>query len=62
MKIPSRIAGAEAPAIEQVVDSRWVMAYSAAIGETDARCYDTTRADLPVHPVFPVCFEWEPLR
>ena len=62
MKIPSRIAGAEAPAVEQVVDPRWVMAYSAGIGEADPRCYDTTREDLPVHPVFPVCYEWEPLQ
>lgn len=62
MKIPSRIAGAEAPAVEQILDARWVMAYSAGIGETDARCYDTARQDLPVHPVFPVCYEWEPLQ
>jgi acyl dehydratase len=62
VKIPSRIAGAEAPAVEQIVDPRWVMAYSAGIGETDPRCYDTTRQDLPVHPVFPVCYEWQPLQ
>ncbi len=62
MKSPSRIAGAEAPAVEQVLDPRWVMAYSAGIGETDPRCYDTTRQDLPVHPVFPVCYEWQPLQ
>ena len=62
MKIPSRIAGAETPAVEQVLDPRWVMAYSAGIGETDPRCYDTTREDLPVHPVFPVCYEWQPLQ
>ncbi len=62
MKIPSRIAGAEAPAVEQVLDPRWVMAYSAGIGETDPRCYDTTRQDLPMHPVFPVCYEWQPLQ
>ena len=62
MKLPSRIAGAAAPAIQQTLDTRWVMAYSAALGESDPRCYDTTRADLPVHPVFPVCYEWEPLQ
>lgn len=62
MKIPSRIAGAEAPAVEQILEPRWVMAYSAGIGETGPRCYDTTREDLPVHPVFPVCFEWGPLQ
>ena len=62
MKLPSRIAGAEAPVVEQTLDARWVMAYSAALGETDPRCYDTTRADLPVHPLFPVCYEWQPLQ
>ena len=62
MKIASRITGAEAPAVEQALDPRWVMAYSAALGETDPACYDTTRQDLPVHPVFPVCYEWEPLQ
>lgn len=62
MKIASRITGAEAPAVEQTLDPRWVMAYSAALGETDPACYDTTRQDLPVHPVFPVCYEWEPLQ
>ncbi|HEX7054389.1 MAG TPA: MaoC family dehydratase N-terminal domain-containing protein [Burkholderiales bacterium] len=62
MRLASRIAGAESPPLEQALDTRWVMAYSAGIGETDARCYDTTREDLPVHPVFPVCWEWQPLQ
>jgi acyl dehydratase len=62
MKLPSRIVGAEAPALGQVLDARRVMAYSAALGEADPRCYDTPREDLPVHPVFPVCYEWEPLQ
>ena len=63
MKIPSRIAGAEGPPLEQTLDARWIMAYSAGIGETDARCYDTTQGEaLPVHPVFPVCYEWQPLQ
>lgn len=62
MKLASRIAGAEAPAVEQALDARWVMAYSAGLGEADPRCYDTAREDLPVHPVFPVCHEWGPLQ
>src|SRR5436189_81158 len=38
---------------------RWVMAYSAGLGETDPRYYDTTAASGPwVHPLFPVCYEW----
>lgn len=62
MKLPSAIAGAEAPVVEQTLDARWIMAYSAGLGETDAHCYDTTAAILPVHPVFPVCYEWGPLQ
>lgn len=40
------------------------MAYSAALGETDPRYYDTERGVL-AHPLFPVCYEWplaQPLR
>jgi acyl dehydratase len=60
--LPSRIAGAQAPAIEQTLDARWIMAYSAGLGEADPRCYDTGSKALPVHPVFPVCYEWQPLQ
>ena len=42
------------------------MAYSAALGETDPRCYDTAADEGPrAHPLFPVCYEWplaQPLR
>jgi acyl dehydratase len=42
------------------------MAYSAALGETDARYYDTTAPQgVLAHPLFPVCYEWplaQPLR
>jgi acyl dehydratase len=62
MKLASRIAGAEAAPLEQTLDTRWVMAYSAGLGETEARCYDTASPALPVHPVFPVCCEWQPLQ
>ena len=40
------------------------MAYSAALGETDPRYYDTG-AGVLAHPLFPVCYEWplaQPLR
>jgi acyl dehydratase len=62
LSLPSRIAGAQAPALEQTLDARWIMAYSAGLGETDPRCYDTAAPALPVHPVFPVCYEWQPLQ
>ena len=35
------------------------MAYSAALGETDPRCYDTAApGGVLAHPLFPVCYEW----
>ena len=59
MKLSSALVGEAAGPLEQTVDVRWVMAYSAGLGETDARYYDTTAADGPwVHPLFPVCYEW----
>jgi acyl dehydratase len=42
------------------------MAYSAALGETDPRYYDTASpGGVLAHPLFPVCYEWplaRPLR
>jgi acyl dehydratase len=59
MKIPGSIVGTSVGPIETRPDARWLMAYSAALGERDARCYDTRRSEgvLP-HPLFPVCYEW----
>ena len=40
------------------------MAYSAGLGESDPRYYDTERGVM-AHPLFPVCYEWpvaQPLR
>jgi acyl dehydratase len=35
------------------------MAYSAALGETDPRYFDTSAgAGVMAHPLFPVCYEW----
>jgi acyl dehydratase len=40
-------------------EARWLMAYAAALGESDARYYDTTAPAGPVaHPLFAVCYEW----
>jgi len=47
LKIAADIVGHQAPAVEQRVDKRWLMAYSAGLGETQ----------YP-HPLFPVCYEW----
>ena len=41
------------------VEARWLMAYAAALGESDRRYYDTTAASGPAaHPLFSVCYEW----
>ena len=59
MKLSSALVDEAAGPLEQMMDARWVMAYSAGLGETDARYYDTTAPDGPwVHPLFPVCCEW----
>ena len=66
MKLSSDIVGAQAGPLEHLVDARWVMAYSAGLGETDPRYYDTARpGGVQVHPLFPVCYEWpvsQPIR
>jgi acyl dehydratase len=51
LKIPADIAGREAGPDEQQVDARWLMAYSAGLGERE----------FP-HPLFPVCYEWPATR
>lgn len=59
MNLSADIVGASAGPLEHLVDARWIMAYSAGLGETDARYYDTAAKGGPaVHPLFPVCYEW----
>jgi acyl dehydratase len=54
-----RLAGAKAGPTAVSVEARWLMAYAAALGETDPRYYDTTATAGPaVHPLFSVCYEW----
>jgi acyl dehydratase len=50
LKLSSAIVGAQAGPLEHRVDKRWVMAYSAALGEVNHEA-------VP-HPLFPVCYEW----
>ncbi|HZM32933.1 MAG TPA: MaoC/PaaZ C-terminal domain-containing protein [Burkholderiales bacterium] len=64
MKLSSAIVGEQAGPLEHELDARWLMAYSAGLGEADPRYYDTARGVL-AHPLFPVCYEWpvaQPLR
>ena len=59
MKISSGILGASAGPRIQDIDTRWLMAYAGALGETAPHYLDTTRAGgLLAHPLFPVCYEW----
>jgi acyl dehydratase len=51
LKIASDIVGREIGPDEQQVDKRWLMAYSAGLGETN----------YP-HALFPVCYEWPATR
>ena len=39
------------------IDSRWTMAYAAALGDS-MPCYMDTVRGVIAHPMFPVCFEW----
>jgi acyl dehydratase len=53
------IAGVTAGPIAHEIDTRWLMAYAAGLGETDARYFDTLAPEGPAaHPLFPVCYEW----
>lgn len=55
----SALVGATVGPITQTIDARWLMAYAAGLGETDARYYDTSAPAGPVaHPLFAVCYEW----
>src|SRR5262245_13682110 len=55
----ARLGGATTGPTAVTVDARWLMAYAAALGESDPRYYDTTVAAGPAaHPLFSVCYEW----
>ena len=62
LAISRDIVGASTGPLTHEIDARWLMAYAAGLGETDARYYDTLASDGPVaHPLFPVCYEWPAL-
>jgi acyl dehydratase len=57
MPLDSSIVGsAGAPTVIEI-DSRWTMAYAAALGDA-LPCYMDTTRGVVAHPLFPVCFEW----
>jgi acyl dehydratase len=59
MTISAAIVGRTVGPLAHTLDARWLMAYAAALGETDARYYDTAASAGPLaHPLFAVCYEW----
>ncbi len=58
MPLKPSIVGYESPPFEYSVDSRWLMAYAAGIGDP-AACYHDSLQPIATHPVFPVCVEWD---
>jgi acyl dehydratase len=59
LRLPPSTLGAVAEPREHAVDARWLMAYAAALGETDPRYFDTLSPAGPsAHPLFAVCYEW----
>ena len=59
LALPRDIVGVTAGPLAHDIDARWLMAYAAGLGETDARYFDTLAPSGPApHPIFPVCYEW----
>jgi acyl dehydratase len=57
MPLDSSIVGSTGAPIVSEIDSRWTMAYAAALGDA-MPCYMDTIRGVIAHPMFPVCFEW----
>jgi acyl dehydratase len=66
LKITGEIVGTAVGPLENEIDARWLMAYSAALGETQTRYFDTSaEGGVLAHPLFAVCYEWpvsQPIR
>ena len=57
--LSSDAVGLQVGPVAHAIDARWLMAYAAGLGETDARYFETRGAAGPAaHPMFPVCYEW----
>jgi acyl dehydratase len=57
MPLQSSIVGTAGAPLVSEIESRWTMAYAAALGDAIPCYMDTTRRVI-AHPMFPVCFEW----
>jgi acyl dehydratase len=59
VRIAADLAGRAFGPHDEVIDARWLMAYAAALGDTDPEYLDTRRpGGIVGHPLFPVCYEW----
>ena len=60
MPVPAALLDMTVDPVVHEIDERWIMAYSAALGDHSDHTFDTTRADgVVAHPLFSVCPEWQ---
>src|SRR5215472_7313347 len=59
MALNSSLVGTSGESLAGEIDTRWTMAYAAALGDS-LPCYVDTAspAGIVAHSLFPVCFEW----
>jgi acyl dehydratase len=57
MPLNPALVGRHTRRFRSVADARWLMAYAAALGDTQG-CYFDTTGTVVAHPLFPVCPEW----
>ena len=59
MALNSSLVGTSGASLAGEIDTRWTMAYAAALGDLQPCYMDTASpAGIVAHPLFPVCFEW----
>ena len=58
MPLNTKIVGQRSKSFTHDVDARWIMAYAAGLGDTQATYLDTQAGTVVAHPLFPVCLEW----
>ena len=59
MPVNTAVVGCTTDPVIHEVDERWIMAYSASLGDIQACYLDTTReTGIVAHPLFAICPEW----
>jgi acyl dehydratase len=61
MSLDASLVGYQTRWFEHRLDTRWSMAYAAALDDVQPCYFDDRSGTLAVHPVFPVCLEWPAL-